>query len=299
LPPPSPDIAAEAKPAVVPPTTEITADHTAWLKIANSTDAADFDRFLQAFPSSRFAAAAKARQLSLAADRPKQLASLPAPGEAAAQPGGIFLRLHHWPSQAIALDHFHTAQKQFPAFLGDKQPNIKQVTLDTGEAAYRVRVGPFPDATRAAEFCTRLLAAGGFCLMPDKRTVAGAAAADEPAPAIHSRGKLEVPQTYMINLEAGTVGTAGGGLWFEEATANQLFLVPQHGAQFAPGDLSKRDFEACSSETYSTNRISLHDLPPGSFICVKTGNGRFASVRIDSLSPGATHVLALNYVVWE
>jgi hypothetical protein len=298
LPPPSPDIAAEAKPAVLPPSTEITADHTAWLKIANSTDTADFDRFLQAFPSSRFAAAAKARELGLAAEPPKQMAGLPAAGAAASEASGIFLRLNHWPSQAIALDHFHAAQKQFPAFLGDKQPNIKQVTLDTGEAAYRVRIGPFPDAAQATELCTRLRAAGGFCLMPDKRTVAGAAATDEPAPVIHSRGKLQVPQSYVANLEAGTVG-AGGGLWFEAATASQFFLVPQKGAQFAPGDLSKRDFEACSSETYSTNRISLHDLPPGSFICVKTGSGRIASVRIDGLSPGSTHILALNYVVWE
>ena len=88
--------------------------------------------------------------------------------------------------------------------------------------------------TEDAVVTQRLRAAGGFCLMPDKRTVAGAAATDEPAPAIHSRGKLQIPQTYAANLEAGTVGAAGG-LWFEAATASQFFLVPQKGAQFAPG----------------------------------------------------------------
>jgi hypothetical protein len=137
--------------------------------------------------------------------------------------------------------------------------------------------------------------------MPDRQGItADSAATEEPAATpIHSMGKLEVPQTYMIDLDRGTVTIAGADIWFDAVTPSQLFLVPRNGAQMAPGDLSKRDFEACSAETYSTDRISLHHLPPGSFICVKTSGGRIASVKVDILSSGGTSVLALNYVVWE
>jgi hypothetical protein len=112
-------------------------------------------------------------------------------------------------------------------------------------------------------------------------------------------GKLQIPQTFTANLEAGKVGASGGGIWFEAVTATQFFLVPIQGVQLAPGDLSKRDYEACSTETYSTARIALRDLPPGSSVCVKTHDGKFGSIVIDGLSAGAPHVLALNYVVWE
>jgi len=110
---------------------------------------------------------------------------------------------------------------------------------------------------------------------------------------------VEVPPTYGVDLDGGTVGQAGADLLFEAITSSELYLTPRNSAQFAPGDFSKRDFAGCASAAYATGKISLRDARPGAYICVKTSDGRVGSVKIETLSPGAVHVLALSYVVWE
>src|SRR6516225_11950009 len=50
------------------PPPPVTIDELEWDRIANSTDVADFDRFLQKFPQSRFATEATARRASLGAN---------------------------------------------------------------------------------------------------------------------------------------------------------------------------------------------------------------------------------------
>ena len=102
-----------------------------------------------------------------------------------------------------------------------------------------------------------------------------------------------------VDFDGGVVTEVGADVWFEAKTATELFLAPRNGAALAAGDLSKRDFEACASETYSTDPISFHSIGIGSFICVKTNDGRIGSFRIDGLSQTSPRTLALNYVVWE
>jgi len=112
---------------------------------------------------------------------------------------------------------------------------------------------------------------------------------------MRSMGKIEVPPTYVFNLDAGGVAPHGhDGVWFEASSANDLYLVPLNGAELAAGDLSQRDFKACAAETYATSRISLRDVPVGSFICVKTNAGHIARIRINALAPVAPRTLALR-----
>jgi hypothetical protein len=92
---------------------------------------------------------------------------------------------------------------------------------------------------------------------------------------------------------------AGADVWFEVVSPDQLFLVPQNGAELAPFDPSKRDFNGCASQTYSANAISLHDLSPGSVVCVKTREARIGRLTIDGLSATSPRTLALDYTVWE
>jgi hypothetical protein len=118
-------------------------------------------------------------------------------------------------------------------------------------------------------------------------------------PAIHATGKLQVPQSDMFDLDRGAVVQAGADVWFEVVSPDQLFLVPQNGAELAPFDPSKRDFNGCASQTYSANAISLHDLSPGSVVCVKTREARIGRLTIDGLSATSPRTLALDYTVWE
>jgi hypothetical protein len=295
-PPANPDAPPSAPPSTPPRSPAVAPDETAWQTIAASTDPADFAGFLQAFPHGPHADDAKARQASLAAANREQLAATPGAGQNPAV-SPAYVLLGRWRTPSIAADKFHEAQQKFPDLLGDKRPILIEDALKNGGTGFRIRIGPFPDVQQASDFCNRLKQAAGFCQMP------APGEADEPAnltDAVLSRGKLQVPQSFIVNLEAGAVTPSGhGGLRFEAAKANDLYLVPMNGAALAPGDLSQRGFGACATETYSTGRLSLRNLPPGSFVCVKTGGGRIGRMRIDAISPSAPRTLALNYVVWQ
>jgi hypothetical protein len=218
-PPASPDASAETKPVTPPPSPAIAADEAAWRKIAASNDPTDFGRFLQAFPTSHLAAAAKARQASLLADQQRKVAALPpAGGNAAAQggnaaaqgggpvaQGGVFVLLGRWPSQAVALKNFKATQQRFRDILGDRQSNVA-VENDRGRILYRNRIGPFADVAQARDFCHRLQAVGGLCFVPESPFVAAGAEADRSvSPPIRSMGKLQVPQSEMFDLDRGAV----------------------------------------------------------------------------------------------
>ena len=284
---------------VAPTKPALAADEAAWRKIAASSDPGDFAGFLQAFPQSLHAAEAKARQASLAsaAAQPKIVATTPAADQKAPPAGPSFVLLGRWKTPSIAADRYHQEQQKFPDLLADKRPTLIEDELKDGGTGYRLRVGPFPGPQQASDFCNRLKQAGGFCLLPAPGETEERANLTN---AVYSRGKLKVPQSYVFNLEKGEVKPKGhGGLWFEAATANDSYLVPMNGMQLAPGDFSHRSFGACAVETYSTDRLSLRDLPPGSFVCVKTGGGRIGQMRIDAVTPTAPHTLALDYVVWQ
>jgi hypothetical protein len=211
--------------------------------------------------------------------------------------GPSFVLLGRWKTPSIAADRYHQEQQKYPDLLADKRPTLIEDELKDGGTGYRLRVGPFPSPGQASDFCDRLKQAGGFCLLP---TPGETEVRANLTNAVYSRGKLKIPQSYMFNIEKGEVTPKGhGGLWFEASTANDSYLVPMNGAQLAPGDFSHRSFGACAVETYSTDRLSLRNLAPGSFVCVKTGGGRIGQMRIDAVTPTAPHTLALDYVVWQ
>ena len=119
------------------------------------------------------------------------------------------------------------------------------------------------------------------------------------AVAVHAMGRLDVPQAYLFDLDEGTVTEDGADIWFQAATEDELYLVPQNDAALAPGDLSKRDAAACEADDYSQDRLPLADLPAGSFLCVRTSDGRTGSFGIEALSETSPRTLSINYATWE
>lgn len=119
------------------------------------------------------------------------------------------------------------------------------------------------------------------------------------APPVRTTGTLQIPQTYLADLDQGTVTQAGADLWFEAETATQLYVTPSNGAALAVGDLSRRNLEACRSARYDAYRVPLSALPPGSFLCVRTNEGRFALVGITALTGASPRTLSLSYLTWE
>jgi hypothetical protein len=119
---------------------------------------------------------------------------------------------------------------------------------------------------------------------------------ESPAPSatVRAISRPEAPETYVFDLDGGTIGGDSTDFWFQA----DLYLAPRGKALLAVGDRSKRDADGCAAADYSAGRFPLAELPPGSFVCVRTGEGYFGSIAIEGLSERSPRKLALNYVVW-
>jgi hypothetical protein len=49
----------------------------------------------------------------------------------------------------------------------------------------------------------------------------------------------------------------------------------------------------------SANRVSLRDIPVGSYVCVKTNEGRISQFRVNGISSGSPKTLSLGYTTWQ
>lgn len=167
-----------------------------------------------------------------------------------------------------------------------------------GEAGQVQRVAP------RGQTCTART--GGFDCRAGLRPVPIPVPVPIPTPlstaaVIQSQGDIALRQTYMIDLETGAPG-AGADIWFEAATATEIYLSPRNGARFLLGDLSVRGRTGCGATStmhYSADRIALSALPVGSSVCVRTNEGHYAEIRIAALTPTSPRVLSLHYVTWR
>lgn len=115
----------------------------------------------------------------------------------------------------------------------------------------------------------------------------------------HSTGAVELDQTYLVDFDTGRVGREGADLWFQAETADLLYLSPVGGARIGVGNRANRGYDGCSSARMSRNRVSLRDVPVGSYICIMTGEGRVSQFRMNGISRGSPKRLSLGYTTWR
>lgn len=118
-------------------------------------------------------------------------------------------------------------------------------------------------------------------------------------PQTYSTGGIDVPQTFMFDLDRGAVARQGADFWFQAETRALLYLVPQNGAQIGVGDRSARGYDGCSRARMTRNRVSLSDLPVGSYICVRTNEGRVSQFRVNALTQRSPKTLSIGYTTWR
>lgn len=123
--------------------------------------------------------------------------------------------------------------------------------------------------------------------------------APRPGPQTYSTKKLNVPQTYLFDLDRGNVAKPGADLWFQAETRDLLYLAPRNGALIGVGNRSNRGYAGCSRARMSNNRVSLRDIPVGSYVCVKTNEGRISQFRVNGLSAGSPKTLTIGYTTWR
>lgn len=115
-----------------------------------------------------------------------------------------------------------------------------------------------------------------------------------------STGPLEIPQTWTADLDRGAVGNAAAAdIWFQAQTADLLYLSPRNGAKLGVGNRRNRGFAGCSAARFSADRVSLRDIPVGSYICARTNEGRITQFRVNAVSGGSPKTLSLGYTTWH
>ncbi|MFT6658182.1 SH3 domain-containing protein [Maritalea sp.] len=115
------------------------------------------------------------------------------------------------------------------------------------------------------------------------------------APVTFSTGPINLQQTYTANLDNGAIGGGGADIWYRAVTAVQKYIKPINGAKLAVGDKSNRGFSGCKTEAFSTAQVSIWTLPVGSYVCVKTNQGRISQFRLNGYT-GTT--MKLGYTTW-
>lgn len=120
-----------------------------------------------------------------------------------------------------------------------------------------------------------------------------------PPPVTFSTDIVVVPQTYEVNFDNGNVGSGpGADLWFQAVTSTERYLTPVNGARIAVGDRSNRGRNGCAAASFSTARVPLAAVPVGSYICMKTNQGRTSQFRLNAVTGLAVKNLEMGYTTW-
>jgi hypothetical protein len=118
----------------------------------------------------------------------------------------------------------------------------------------------------------------------------------------HVSGSLDIPQTYIVDLDQGVVVDNAhqdlGDFWFEAATPTARYVTPWNGTQIALVGTVAPGLSGCQSAGYSSNKIAIADLPAGTYVCVQTNEGRYSQVRIDAPVGPSPGMLSISYTTW-
>lgn len=114
-------------------------------------------------------------------------------------------------------------------------------------------------------------------------------------PVTHSTGPINLQQTFTANLDNGTIGGGGVDIWYQAVTAVEKYITPRNGALLALGDGSNRGFDGCSVAAFSNDSLPLAAIPPGTYVCARTNQGRISQFRVNGFV-GTT--MKLGYTTW-
>jgi hypothetical protein len=157
----------------------------------------------------------------------------------------------------------------------------KTLQCDYGSAGRIMHLAP------AGRTCAAV--SGGFnCLAP---AVA--------RPRTFNSQAVTLRQTYLADFDRNSSSNSAADIWFQAETRDLLYLVPRNGAQIGVGNRRNRGFDGCSTARFTSSRVSLSDVPVGSYICMKTNEGRISQFRMNNISGGSPKVLQLGYTTWE
>lgn len=143
----------------------------------------------------------------------------------------------------------------------------------------------------------RLVPRGQTCRKNGGGFICTTRSAGGPRPRTLHTGALTVPQTYTVDFDTGRVGGRGADIWFQAETATRMYLTPRGGARMSIHNRAQ-SLQSCKTARTTSGRVSLRDVRVGSYICVRTNEGRTAQFRINGISGGSPKRLSIGYTTW-
>ena len=118
-----------------------------------------------------------------------------------------------------------------------------------------------------------------------------------PYPVLSS-GKFDVPQTWTVDLDTGTVGS-GDDFQFVAQSAVVKYISPSGSARFRimGGVPSLAD---CMAASLSGNDIDFFSLSVGDYFCYETNSGNYGRLEIEDITLSAgSHTIKFDHKTWD
>ncbi len=116
---------------------------------------------------------------------------------------------------------------------------------------------------------------------------------------IHQQGTLAIRQTFSADLDAGTITSArGADIFFQARTATERFITPRSDALIAVAGRQEIDRAGCAALNLRSDPIPIQRVPAGTYLCVRTNDGRLSRVRVDQTVGPSPGVLRITYLTW-
>jgi hypothetical protein len=119
------------------------------------------------------------------------------------------------------------------------------------------------------------------------------------APTTHATGALDIPQTYEADLDNGTIGSSGADIWFEAVSATSRYVTPRNGAKIVKVGTGGISRDICASASVSSSKININNLPSGTYVCVRTNEGRVSGFRVNATVGASPGTLKIGFTTWN
>lgn len=122
--------------------------------------------------------------------------------------------------------------------------------------------------------------------------------APTPSCTTHSTGPATICGTCTFDLDEGVVSppSADVDLWWQIVAPGERYLVPQNEALLAVFGVTPPSCYDCMRAPLSTAKISDEQIPIGTYVCVRTNEGRYAEFRVND---DDGYNLYIGYCTWD
>ncbi len=113
-------------------------------------------------------------------------------------------------------------------------------------------------------------------------------------------GMLEIPSTYEVDLETGTLQTdASVDLWDRATDATDVQFAVEHGARLVLMGATEPDYAACARAAFSDAPVQLIGIVAPQYFCVTTNEGRISRVKLLNAPIENDYNLHIEFTTWK